>query len=586
MGRKSLSSISAEVSTWLEPTAPAAWWARTASYALVVVCAWAGLELWGLGNAPFHTNGESREALVVWEITHGGGWVLPRRNGTELPSKPPLFHWLGALTSLAHGATDEWSIRFPSAALSLVSLLCVFAAGAALWNPRTGLFSALALMTMFEWARAATGARVDITLTCGLQLAFLSALFFLRHRAAVWLVPLYVGVTVAVLGKGPVGVALPAAVVLAALALRRDFSPVRQMRLGTGALGVGVVAGTWYALALFFGGYAFFRKQVLAENVFRVLGSSTVDVGHHHAVPYLAGALLLGVLPWTIFLPSVAAKLWRQRHEIAREDARAYLLIWIGVVFGFYALAASKRGVYLLALYPALALLIGRWWDERCHAITEDESWLAWLLEWLTWPLLAVLCIIATVVALERLGAPVVGLVTPWLSATAQPFAPWVTDTIRVAGWALLGCLTVAGAACMACRWAARKRYWVGVFVALFAAVTALTISVGYVILPEIARHQSARTLIANVRQIVGPSDSLAFYHTFDYGAVFYWQGHIPTYSGPLSDSAPRYLLIDKRVWAREQPAVSGLYERITFAHDPTASLPKGLVLIRRTAEG
>lgn len=31
----------------------------------LVVVAWVGLELWGLGRAPFHTKGEPREGLVV-----------------------------------------------------------------------------------------------------------------------------------------------------------------------------------------------------------------------------------------------------------------------------------------------------------------------------------------------------------------------------------------------------------------------------------------------------------------------------------------------------------------------------------------
>ena len=101
-------------------------------------------------------------------------------------------------------------------------------------------------MTMFEWARAATGARVDMTLTFGLQLAFLSLLFFLRSRAAGWLIPLYAGMALAVLGKGPVGVALPGLAALVMLALTRDVTFLRQMRLGYGALAVGIwrVVGT------------------------------------------------------------------------------------------------------------------------------------------------------------------------------------------------------------------------------------------------------------------------------------------------------------------------------------------------------
>src|SRR5512139_5716 len=129
------------------PPAARHWSLTTAAlYGVMVVAAWGVLELWGLGKAPFHTKGEPREGLVVWQMTHDGGWILPRRDGPtglELPSKPPLFHWLGAATSLAHGSTDEWSIRFPSALLSLIGLLCVFAAGTALWGPGAGLAAAL-----------------------------------------------------------------------------------------------------------------------------------------------------------------------------------------------------------------------------------------------------------------------------------------------------------------------------------------------------------------------------------------------------------------------------------------------------------
>src|ERR1700687_150432 len=235
-----------------QPVSPTPVDARRASVAsivvsvLLIVCAWGVLELWGLGQIPFHTKGEPREALVVWEMTHGGGWVLPSRDGVhgpEVPSKPPLFHWLGALTSTLHRATDAWSIRFPSAALSVLSLLCVFAAGTALWSVRAGLLSAIALMTTFEWARAATSARVDMTLTFGLQLAFLGLLFFLRSRSARWLIPLYMGISLAVLGKGPIGALLPGLLALVIFALTRDFTPLRQMRLAWGALPVRPTAG-------------------------------------------------------------------------------------------------------------------------------------------------------------------------------------------------------------------------------------------------------------------------------------------------------------------------------------------------------
>jgi 4-amino-4-deoxy-L-arabinose transferase-like glycosyltransferase len=552
---------------------------------LLLVLAWVGLELWGLGRAPFHTKGEPREGLVVWEMTHGGGWILPKRNGEELPSKPPLFHWLGALTSIVHGATDEWSIRFPSAALSLLGLLCVFAAGTALWSSRSGLISALVLMTTFEWARAATNARVDMTLTFGLELAFLSLLFFLRSRASGWLVPLYVGITLAVLGKGPVGAALPGLVAVIMLVLARDLSPLRQMRLGSGALAVGVGAGTWYVLALVIGGWAFFRKQILAENVFTFVDNPDFGGGHRHGPLYLPGALLLGLLPWSVLLPGVAARLWRARTQITLRDARLYLLVWVAVVFGFYSAAASKRGVYLLSLYPAVALLIGWWWDEQWRSDAEAQRWPARVLQLIVWPLLAVAGCVLLAVLLEALGAPLCATAQRWLPSDAQPFAPIISDTIRAQRWALLGCLLVAVSALYAVAEAALRVRWPGIFVALFVTVTAVLVGAQRVIMPGVAQALSLRPFMDQVRQVVGATGDLSFYKTFDYAAVFYWRGHIPSYEGPWPVGAPRYLLMSQGEWERARESAGMQYERVTFPPRGDGSTVDALVLLRRVGE-
>src|SRR5215210_4151766 len=93
---------------------------------------------WGLGDVPFYTKGEPREATVVWEIYTTGEWILPLRNGHIIPSKPPLFHWLGTGTSFARGELTEWTIGFPSALLGLVGVGLTYGAGVALWRVEVG----------------------------------------------------------------------------------------------------------------------------------------------------------------------------------------------------------------------------------------------------------------------------------------------------------------------------------------------------------------------------------------------------------------------------------------------------------------
>ena len=118
-------------------------------FGLLILCCCSFLYFWGLGSLPFYTKGEPREATVVWEIHTSGEWILPLRNGYIIPSKPPLFHWLGALTAFCWGELNELTIRLPSAVLAIVGVLLTYGLGASLWGVEAGAVAALILATSF-----------------------------------------------------------------------------------------------------------------------------------------------------------------------------------------------------------------------------------------------------------------------------------------------------------------------------------------------------------------------------------------------------------------------------------------------------
>lgn len=520
--------------------------------ALAVVAVWALLSLWGLGAAPFHTKGEPREGLVVWEMTHGGSRVLPLRNGTELPSKPPLLHWLAALTATARGALDEWSVRFPSALASLLGALLVLGAGSMLWSVRAGCFAALALLSSFEWARAATTGRVDMVLTFGLELAFVSLLLFLRRRNPRWLVPLYLGIALSILGKGPVGAVLPGLLALVVCVVSRDVTPLQQMRLLRGALAVLLLGGSWYALAWREGGYDFFHKQILDENVFRFLGSEQLSGGHRHPAWRLWLLLLVGLLPWTLLLPAIAARIRRERAALSAQDGVGYLLLWIAVVLVFFSIPASKRSVYLLALYPAAALLVG-WWVDATLRERRDEPWLRRLAVALG-PLAA---LFGVVLVLATAGFALQLPIDAWLAGVLKP-----RDAAALAAVAavLRSDAAVAMAAASAIALAGTVLVWVAarpgpatVFACLLATAAAANVYTRQAVLPAIAETRTARELMAAVRRHVPPDHTVFFHRTFDYGAVWYRDGHIPVYEGTWPLDAPPYLLVKRDFWERER---------------------------------
>jgi 4-amino-4-deoxy-L-arabinose transferase-like glycosyltransferase len=307
-----------------------------------------------LGGYPIYTTGEPREAIRIADVVHGGGFILPTQAGIGLPWKPPLMYWLGALVSKLAGRVDEWTVRLPSAILAVGGVLVCYLYLGCLFDRRIALVAALMLATSFEYLQAGSAARVDMTLTFFMEVAFFEFLMIAEGLTARRML-LYAAIAAAILAKGPIGVFLPAAVALIWMVAERRLNLLKDLRLLRGAALVTIVAGGWYLAASFVGGMDFVRRQLLDENLYRLVSSDAVQEPHVHPFYYMELALMAGFLPWSALMPlSIVEFIGRPRKMSPRLK---YLIVWFLTVLVFYNLPRSKRGVYLLALYPALAAL-------------------------------------------------------------------------------------------------------------------------------------------------------------------------------------------------------------------------------------
>ncbi|HVN64850.1 MAG TPA: glycosyltransferase family 39 protein, partial [Candidatus Binataceae bacterium] len=226
------------------------------------------LYLINIGGYPLYTKGEPREAVTIWDMVHGGGVILPMRAGIEIPSKPPLMHWFGALCSLAMGGVTEFSVRLPSATFAILGLIACFFYVRRLFGSVAGIVAAAIMGTTFQYLQAATGARVDMTLTFFMEVAFFEFILIAEDLTRRRLL-LYLALALAVLAKGPVGLLLPAATALVWIATERRWDIIGKMAIVRGTIVVAAIAGGWYAAAIATGGHDFFHKQIVAENFAR-----------------------------------------------------------------------------------------------------------------------------------------------------------------------------------------------------------------------------------------------------------------------------------------------------------------------------
>jgi len=523
---------------------PGAWRAGLAVAGLALLC----LALYGppAARTPFFTKGEPREALVVRDIVDRGGWVLPHRPsalGRTIASKPPFFHWVAALVSRAAGGVTELTVRAPSVVFASAAVVATCVAAAPLLGLGAAFTGAVVLATTFEWMNAAQSARVDATLAALMTIALL--IFHrgfvgdgLSRRAAL---AAYACLAAAALTKGPVGFLLPALIVGAALVVGGRLRLLGRLHPLLGAAVIVTVVGGWYLAGWIVGGDPFFERHVLKENVFRFLGASRLASGHAHALTYYLYIFPLGFLPWTPLLAGALAAALRSRAA-RRDPAVLFLLVWVGVTFGFYSAASAKRGVYLIALYPGAALLCG-WWLAGLGAEGEPGRWVR------TRPariaalaLMAVTALPLLLILAEWLGVGALDLLGPLMSRRDRENLPLVQGVIRAyAPLVALVAAAIPAALALGFRALGQGR-WRAAFAAGTALASALWILVFGIFRPAVAERRSLEPFMASTARATAGAPLYFHPPTFDFSAAFYAPGEVSFLPPEGADGA--YVLI------------------------------------------
>jgi hypothetical protein len=161
-----------------------------------------------------------------------------------------------------------------------------------------------------------------------------------------------------VLTKGPAGIVVPALVVVVFVAWQREPDVLRRLWSWPLACAVLVVDGGWYLLAYRAGGDAFVATQLVRENFDRFVGRGTFRRAlRRHGPGRMLGTFVTAFLPWNVALVAAAI---RRARGVPLAAADRLLHAWWAVVLVVFTLSAGRRGVYLLPIAPAIAMLAAR----------------------------------------------------------------------------------------------------------------------------------------------------------------------------------------------------------------------------------
>lgn len=324
-----------------------------------VVCI---LLYWPGINSPFFTTGEPREATVAQSMYLSGDLLHAVRYGDDFATKPPLLHWSMVAASRMLGRLSETSSRLPSLAAATLTLLLWVLVVSKFFDRRTTLSFAMILGSAPLWLVNASHARVDMLLSCCVGLTLITLFYWSHSQNLKWFLCSTVLMGMAALTKGPVGIVLPLTVAILSMLFRRTLSVRDLLMLASMALLASLPLISWYGAQLFYENAATL-ETAFEENIARLFGTMSQSKDpHEHSFFYIIRSLVTGFLPWSLFGLIGIHRSWKEGWiSPATIEARQFIewcsvavLVWLLV----FCIPASKRDVYLLPIYPCLALLI------------------------------------------------------------------------------------------------------------------------------------------------------------------------------------------------------------------------------------
>lgn len=346
---------------------------------ILLIAALSTLPWIGLGD--FYTKGEPREAALAVSMIEKGEWVIPSNYADEFAYKPPLNHWLIAGFSLAltKGEVTPFTSRLPSA-LAFIAMIGICFMFFARRRPILEAFvSCLILITCFEIHRAAMTTRVDMVLTFFLVAGLIQMYTWYEKKRITQLISVWLLLSMATLTKGPVGVLLPCMIFGVYFLLQKENFFKATLKCVIAGLPAFIIPLIWYYAAYEIKGELFFDR-VFYENFGRFLHMQAADVnagyelGHEGPFWVYFAYLVSGFLPWTILLiislfflkyskpnGSVKQILTNAFNKImAMDKVLLFSFIVIIISLVFYSIPVSKRSVYIMLIYPFIAIFIAR----------------------------------------------------------------------------------------------------------------------------------------------------------------------------------------------------------------------------------
>ncbi len=327
----------------------------------------------------------SQYAAISREMNESGSYLQVTLGGKDYLDKPPLLFWVSSFFFSVFGYAN-WSFKIGSFLFTLLGVYSTFRLGKLLYSSRVGRLAAILLYTCQAFFLFNNDVRTDTILTGAAIFALWQLMEWLQQRGWKWLFGAALGLALAMLAKGPVGLMVPVLAVASFLVGRArwgDFFRWQYLVL------IALIA--LMLMPMLYGLYQQFDAQpektvamvtsdglkyeknvsgvrfyLWTQSFGRITGENS---WRNDSGPlFFVHNLLWSFLPWALlFIVAFFSRLFRVVGSVMHDRPMPELLTLGGFLLPFIALSMSsyKLPHYIFILYPLAAILLASWWEEQ-----------------------------------------------------------------------------------------------------------------------------------------------------------------------------------------------------------------------------
>src|ERR1051326_4024176 len=354
----------------------------------------------GTWSLPLIDRDEPRFAEASREMIQRGDYVVPYFNNQLRLDKPPLTYWAQTVSYRMFGQND-FAARLPSAVAAALLAITIPVRGLRLGEKRVGgraavIFTlclpdfihaqaALAGMWLAVFVRSAHWGGLEL-LRDGLTNSSRQTsnspqdesarLADLKLQSSFWWFLFYISLGLGFLAKGPIAW-VPLLTVASTIFYAPNLQLGRRFKFVRGILLMLAIIAAWGIPALIQTHGEFLRigigRHVIGRSLGAMEGHGWNSLGGYLLLlPFYFVTVFVSFFPWSIKLPPLLKRLWRQRDDIDR-----YLLSGIAIIFIIFSLIKTKLPHYTLPAFGMLALLVARHWQQGAPGVNRRPAFKA-----------------------------------------------------------------------------------------------------------------------------------------------------------------------------------------------------------------